>query len=191
MIPSFFRRMESSTSCSWTSSSSSISTTRLDLTSVSSGEEALALAREQSRYNLIISSMHLGDMSVLDLARKLREEGLNVPSILLGYDNRDLTDFVNKHDVSDIDKIFLWQGDVRILLAIVKYIEDKMNVSHDTGMVGVQTIIVIEDNIRFYSSFLPMIYTELMKHCTRLATRRDQSRPQDHADPGSAQDSAL
>jgi CheY-like chemotaxis protein len=134
------------------------------LTSVSSGEEALALAREQSRYNLIISSMHLGDMSVLDLARKLREEGLNVPSILLGYDNRDLTDFVNKNDVSDIDKIFLWQGDVRILLAIVKYIEDKMNVAHDTGMVGVQTVIVIEDNIRFYSSFLPMIYTELVKH---------------------------
>ncbi len=52
----------------------------------------------------------------------------------------------------------------RILLAIVKYIEDKMNVAHDTGEVGVQAVIVIEDNIRFYSSFLPMIYTELMKH---------------------------
>ena len=53
------------------------------LTSVSTGQEALALAREQSRHNLLISSMHLGDMSVLELAGKLREEGLGIPSILL------------------------------------------------------------------------------------------------------------
>ena len=134
------------------------------LTSVTSGEEALHLARGQSRYNLLISSMHVGDMSVLDLTRKLRESGVDIPSILLAYDNRDLTDFINKNDVSEIEKIFLWQGDVRIFLAIVKYIEDKMNVVHDTGVVGVPVVIVIEDNIRFYSSFLPMIYTELMKH---------------------------
>ena len=134
------------------------------LTTVSTGEEALALAKQQSRYNLIISSMHVGDMSILDLARKLREEKVDIPSVLLAYDNRDLTDFINRHDVSDVDKIFLWQGDVRILLAIVKFIEDKINVVHDTGEVGVQAVIVIEDNIRFYSSFLPMIYTELMKH---------------------------
>ena len=88
--------------------------------------------------------------------------------MLLAYDSRELADFVERHDVSDLERIFLWQGDVRILLAIVKYIEDRMNVAHDTGLMGVQAIILVEDNIRFYSSFLPAIYAELMLHSHRL-----------------------
>jgi CheY-like chemotaxis protein len=138
------------------------------LTQVATGGEALELAGDQSRYNLIVTTPHVGDMSVLDLARKVREAGLTTPVVLLAYDNRELTDLVTRHDMSDIEKVFLWQGDVRILLAIVKYIEDKMNVAHDTGVAGVQTIIVIEDNIRFYSSFLPVIYTELVKQSQNL-----------------------
>ena len=51
--------------------------------------------------------------------------------------------------------IFLWQGDARILLAIVKYVEDARNVAHDTAAVGVRVILVVEDNVRYYSSFLP------------------------------------
>jgi CheY-like chemotaxis protein len=138
------------------------------LTHVSTGARALELAREQPRFNLIIASMDVGDMNALDLAGRVREAGLQVPVILLAYDNRELTDFVARHDVTDLDRIFLWQGDVRILVAIVKYVEDRMNVAHDTGVVGVQAVIVIEDNIRFYSSFLPMIYTEVMKQSQSL-----------------------
>ena len=139
------------------------------LTHVSSGRRALELAKEDpNRYNLIIASLHLGDMSVLDLARKVKEAGLETPLIVLAYDNRQLTDFVADNDISDIDRAFLWQGDVGILLAIVKYVEDKWNVAHDTGVVGVQAIIVVEDNIRFYSSFLPVIYTELMNQSHNL-----------------------
>jgi len=107
-------------------------------------------------------------MSILQLARRVREAGLDTPVVLLASDNRELTDFVSKHDVSDIERIFLWQGDVQLLLAIVKYIEDKKNADYDSGVLGVQTIIVIEDNVRFYSSFLPVIYTELMRHSHNL-----------------------
>jgi len=138
------------------------------LTQVSSGAEALVLAKDVHRYNLIIASFHVGDMSILQLARRVREAGVDTPVVLLAYDNRELTDFVSKHDVSDIERIFLWQGDVQLLLAIVKYIEDKKNADYDSGVLGVQTIIVIEDNVRFYSSFLPVIYTELMRHSHNL-----------------------
>ena len=36
---------------------------------------------------------------------------------------------------SPIDRVFLWQGDVRLVPAIVKYVEDRRNVAHDTGVV--------------------------------------------------------
>ena len=69
---------------------------------------------------------------------------------------------------TDIDRIFLWQGNVRILIAIVKYIEDKRNVLHDTDAIGVPVVLVVEDNIRYYSSFLPVIYTELITQSRRI-----------------------
>ena len=71
---------------------------------------------------------------------------------------------------SALERIFLWQGDSRILLAITKYVEDKLNVAYDTGVAGVQVILLIEDNIRYYSSFLPTMYTEIINHSQSLIT---------------------
>ncbi len=138
------------------------------LTTVASGGEALALAREQSRFNLVIGALQLSDMDGAELARRFRAEGLDVPVVLLAFDNRDLKDFQARHDLSAAERVFLWQGDARILLAIVKYVEDKANVAHDSESVGVQVMILIEDNVRYYSSFLPEIYSELLSHSQRL-----------------------
>ena len=80
----------------------------------------------------------------------------------------NLTHFLLTEDTTVFDKIFVWQGDFRIIIAIIKFLEDRMNVEHDTKMVGVQVVIAIEDNIRYYSSFLPLIYTEMLKQSQRL-----------------------
>ena len=135
---------------------------------VSTGDHALRIARDEGRYNLLISSMHVADMSAKTLAEKVEAAGLQTPVISLAYDIRDLSDVDVSEVGTKVDRVFLWQGDVRILLAIVKYVEDRMNVARDTGEMGVQAIIVIEDNVRFYSSFLPVIYTELMRHSHSL-----------------------
>ncbi len=138
------------------------------LTRVSTGAEAIALSRDTSRYDLIITTMHVGDMSASTLARGIADAGVATPVIGLAYDIRDVQSFAGAAAVTPINRVFLWQGDVRILLAIVKYVEDRMNLARDTGEMGVQAIIVIEDSVRFYSSFLPVIYTELMRHSDRL-----------------------
>ncbi len=108
------------------------------LTRVSTGAEALALATGPRRYDLIITSMQVEDMAALTLARRVKEAGLSTPVVLLAYDHQALADFMARHDTSDLARAFLWQGDVRILLAIVKLAEDRMNVAHDTGRLGVQ-----------------------------------------------------
>ena len=139
-----------------------------ELIRVSSGIEAIALAKEEKRYDLIISTLHIEDMHALNLAKLVKQSNLNIPVVLLSYNNRELTDLISRHDVSVFDKIFIWQGDFRILLGIIKYLEDKINVEHDTKIVGVQSIILIEDNIRDYSTFLPLIYTEILKQSQNL-----------------------
>ncbi|MBD3867806.1 MAG: histidine kinase [Acidobacteria bacterium] len=138
------------------------------VTQVSTGREALQLARANPRFNLIITSLQVGDMDSLELARRVKELRLNIPVILLAYDNRELTQFMAANDTSDLERAFLWQGNAKILLGIVKYVEDRLNLSHDTGEIGVPAIIVVEDNVRYYSAFLPMLFTELMNHARDL-----------------------
>ena len=138
------------------------------VTHVSSGAEALTLARSQPRFNLIVTNLHIGDMDAAILAREVKNASLDVPVVVLAYDYREIKTFVARHPVSDIDRIFLWQGTPRILIAMVKYIEDKRNVLHDTETMGVPVILVVEDDIRYYSSFLPVIYTEMITQSRRV-----------------------
>ncbi|HKH98112.1 MAG TPA: PEP/pyruvate-binding domain-containing protein [Candidatus Sulfotelmatobacter sp.] len=138
------------------------------ITHVSSCAEALDLARSNRQFNLIVANLAVGDMDAAQLAREVRRAGLDVPVVVLAYDYREIKDFVAHNPVTDIERIFLWQGNARILIAIVKYVEDKRNVLHDTRAMGVPVLLVVEDNIRYYSSFLPVIYTELIKQSRRV-----------------------
>jgi CheY-like chemotaxis protein len=138
------------------------------ITRVSSGGEALSMIQTEKRFDLVITSLRLEDMAALDFARKARDAGVTIPIILLTYDASALNELAVKYDTSVFDRVFIWQGDFRILLAIIKSVEDRVNLDHDTKLVGVQSIILIEDNVRFYSAYLPIIYTELMRHTQSL-----------------------
>lgn len=139
-----------------------------EITRVSSGNEAISLAAEEQRFDLIITTQHIEDMDAVTLANKVNESDLNIPVVLLAYDNRELAVLMKHSDVSVFHRIFIWTGNFRIIIAIIKHIEDQLNVAHDTRLVGVQSIILIEDNVRFYSSFLPILYTEILKQSQRL-----------------------
>src|ERR1700758_1182557 len=137
------------------------------ITHVSSCAEAAALAPSQ-QFNLIVTNLAVGDMNAAQLAREIKEAGLDAPVVVLGYDYREIKNFVARNPLTGIERVFLWQGNARILIAIVKYVEDKRNVLHDTRSMGVPVLLVVEDNIRYYSSFLPVMYTELIKQSRRV-----------------------
>ncbi len=139
-----------------------------ELTRVSSGMEAIKLAREERRFDLIITTLHIEDMHAINFAKMARQQGITIPIVLLAHDNCELKDLIVHQDAAVFNKIFIWTGDFRIIIAIVKYLEDKINVDHDTHMVGVQTVIFIEDSVKYYSSILPIIYTEILKQSQRL-----------------------
>ncbi len=139
-----------------------------NLTRVSSSAEALEAVHYGPRFNLIITTSNIGEMHGLEFARTLKAENRRVPIVLLAYDQQEVNELIERYDTSALDHIFLWQGDFTALLAIVKLAEDKKNVDHDTHMMGVQTILLVEDNVKFYSAYLPAIYTEVMKQSQNL-----------------------
>lgn len=139
-----------------------------ELTRVSSGYDAISIAKKEMRFDLIITTMHIEDMHALNFAKLVSKSGLKIPVVLLAHDNRELKSLMHNPERDVFAKIFIWTGDFRILIGIIKYLEDKLNVEHDSKIVGVQNIIFIEDNIRHYSSFLPIIYTEVLKQSQQL-----------------------
>jgi len=139
-----------------------------EITHVSSGVEAMELAVSGGHFDLIITTLHIEDMHVVKFAQAMRKAGVTIPIVLLAYDNRERKDLETNYDTSIFDRIFVWQGDYRLLMAIIKYIEDRENVENDTRTVGVQSIILLEDSVQFFSSYLPLIYTEILNQSQRL-----------------------
>jgi CheY-like chemotaxis protein len=138
-----------------------------EITHVTTGEEALELFDEIT-FDMIITTMHIEDMHVIKLAQKIKAKGINTPIILLAYDNKERKELTSNYDISIFDRLFIWQGDYKLLIAITKYSEDKLNADNDILTAGVQAIILVEDNIKFYSSYLPIIYTEIFNQSLRL-----------------------
>ncbi len=132
---------------------------RIDRVSTADG----ALERLNARqYDLVISMPRVGGMDVLRFCEKAKEIRPDLPVVLLSYHTRELPLLEAREEFHRIDRAFTWHGDVRLFLAIIKYIEDRNNVDNDLNAAGVQCIILIEDNISFYSSYLPLLYTELV-----------------------------
>lgn len=138
------------------------------ITHVSTGREAVELAQTQPRFNLIVTNLQVADMDAAQLAREMKATGRDVPVVVLAYDHREIKNFLARNPETDIDRVFLWEGNARILLSIVNYIEDKRNVVHDTHAMSVPVLLMVEDDIRYYSLFLPVIYTEIISQSRRL-----------------------
>src|SRR6202795_4308610 len=83
------------------------------ITHVSSCAEAAALARPQ-QFNLIVTNLAVGDTNAAQLASEVKRAGLDVPVIVLGYDSREIKNFVARNPVTDIERVFLWQGNARL-----------------------------------------------------------------------------
>jgi CheY-like chemotaxis protein len=139
-----------------------------EISHVTNGTEAIELLQSEQRFDLIIATLHIEGMHVIKFARMVRDAGIAIPIILLAYDNRERKELVTNYDTSIFDRIFIWQGDYHLLLGIIKDVEDRRNVENDTLAVGVQSIILVEDNVRFYSTYLPIIYTEILDQSRRL-----------------------
>lgn len=126
-------------------------------TLVSTEEEANEQLREHS-FELIISMPSGDSINPFEWAKQVKKELPDIPIVVLTPFSNSVSQRIANEDLSAIDYVFSWLGNSDILLAIIKLIEDKMNVKEDVESVGVQVIMVVEDSIHFYSSLIPRLY---------------------------------
>jgi CheY-like chemotaxis protein len=131
-------------------------------TQVATEREAFA-AMKQLHFDLVICMPNMNETGVFDIANRIKKHKPDIPIVVLTPFSREVTKRIAKEDLSSIDYVFSWLGNSELLLAIIKLIEDRMNVDADARSVGVQTILLVEDSIRFYSSALPHLYKFVLK----------------------------
>ena len=139
---------------------------------VASQEEAERELRRTS-FELVIcmpgSEVGQGSTDVFDIARNIKFMNPKVPIVVLTPFSHGITKRMEHEDLSIFEYVFCWLGNTELLLSIIKLIEDKMNLRHDTEA-GVQMIMLVEDNIRFYSSILPNLYKFVLQQSLEFAT---------------------
>jgi len=136
------------------------------VTRVSSGKQALEKI-EKNRYHLVITMSKNIGMNPFVFGQEIKKKCENIPVILLATDSADLFKIQQRQDEEGIDGSFFWSGDSNLFLAIVKSIEDELNAPFDTKNANVRIIILLEDSIRYYSMFLPLIYSEIVNQTER------------------------
>ena len=139
------------------------------VTRVSHIDEALEALRTV-RYDLVIM-MPAADISESIVnCHTLKAEFPSTPLVMLTPFSKEVSRRLSNEDLSGIDYVFSWLGNVDLLLAIIKLLEDKLNAENDVNRVGIQMIMVVEDSVRFYSSVLPHIYKFLLKQSREFST---------------------
>ena len=130
---------------------------------VSTTSEALDVLAFQKDIDLVISMYNVGTPDVFTFAREVKKMRPMLPVVLLTHFTRNIARHIRGVDRSGIDHIFCWHGNTDLIMAIIKLFEDRMNADYDILNVGVQAILLVEDSIRYYSSYLPAVYRLVMK----------------------------
>ena len=135
---------------------------------VASQEEAERELRRTS-FELVICMPGTDNNDVFDIARNIKVKYSKVPLVVLTPFSHGITKRMEHEDLSIFEYVFCWLGNTDLLLSIIKLMEDKMNLRHDTEA-GVQMIMLVEDGIRFYSSILPNLYKFVLQQSLSFAT---------------------
>ncbi len=131
------------------------------LTWVSTAQEALdALAAK--KFDLVITMPQVDEMDAYVLGRQIKALNPDLPVYLLIQNtSKHLLESRNT-DIKSIDRVFVWFGNTDLLLALIKNLEDRMNIAYDTQRARVRVIILVEDSPIYYSSLLPLLYKEIV-----------------------------
>jgi len=132
------------------------------VTRTSSAYEALELLRNKN-FDMVITMPHIEEIDAFSLGLEIKKIMPGLPVILLAHSPRGIYPLPENRNCKGIDKIFIWSGFSDLLLALVKNAEDTLNVDFDTKKAKVRVLILVEDSPVYYSSFLPLIYKEIVK----------------------------
>jgi hypothetical protein len=138
------------------------------VTGVSSEEEAFQQLNAK-HFDLIIIMMGVDKNTPAIISEHIKAEYAYIPIFLLLNNNSDIETYErNPEKYGAINRLFVWNGDTKVFFAMVKYLEDKVNLENDTKVGLVRVILLVEDSSRYYSRYLPLLYSNVLEQTRRI-----------------------
>jgi hypothetical protein len=138
------------------------------VTGVSGEEEAFAklLARH---YDMIIIMVGVERETPVNICERIKRKYPYIPVFLL-LNNQADAEWVSQKRTEGLiyDGAFVWTGESKVFFAMVKMLEDQVNVDNDTRIGLTRVILLVEDSAEYYSSYLPILYTLVMQQTRHL-----------------------
>ncbi len=138
------------------------------ITGVSSPIEAFEMLKSK-HFDMIIIMMGADKKSPIAISKVIKKSFPYIPIFLLLNSNSDIAHiWQEKMDISNIDRIFVWNGESKVFFAMIKQLEDKINTENDVRVGLVRIILLVEDSPRYYSRYLPMLYNIVLEQTRRI-----------------------
>ncbi len=120
----------------------------------------------QDSFDLILVVYSAGGNEVWDFAKEAKTLLPECPIVLLSSFSKEVHRRIELQDTSYIDYLFNWNNSTDLIIAIIKLIEDRLNAEHDILDEGVRAILLVEDSVRYYSTYLPLLYKLVLQQNT-------------------------
>ena len=120
--------------------------------------EALAMMEAGAQFDLVITMYNVGEVDVFAFSRRVKEIDQETSVVLLTAFSKEVYRQMEDKDTSYFDGIFCWNNSTDLIIAIIKLLEDSRNAPVDILENGVQCILLVEDSVRYYSTYLPELY---------------------------------
>lgn len=138
------------------------------ITGVSSLEEAIIQLNEK-HYDLVIFMVGVDKTLPVSISAQIRKEFPYLPIFALLNNNSDVEYFTTVSErYKNIDRVFVWNGESKVFFAMIKLLEDKINVENDTRVGLVRVLLLVEDSPQYYSRYLPLLYGIVMDQTRRI-----------------------
>ena len=135
---------------------------------VTDSEQARRVLEGNSDIDMVICMYNFADNEVLSLANSIKQGERIIPFVLLTHFSKEIYRRLQAQDTSAVDYVFSWHGNADLIVAIVKLFEDLKNAENDILKVGVQAILLVEDSVRYYSTYLPELYKLVLKQSSEF-----------------------
>lgn len=138
------------------------------VTGVSNYDEAMEQLSSH-HFDLVILMIGNDKVTPMIIASTVKNEYPYIPIYVLLNNDREVSSFKETNpSLSNIDKLFVWNGDSSVFFAMVKHLEDRVNVGNDTQIGMVKVILLVEDSEIYYSRYLPLLYNIVMEQTKRI-----------------------
>ena len=138
------------------------------ITGVSNYEEAMEQLNTH-HYDLVILMIGTDKVTPMIIASNVKQEFPYIPIYVLLNNDREVSNFKETNpSLSNVDKLFVWNGDSSVFFAMVKHLEDRVNLENDTQIGLVKVILLVEDSEKYYSRYLPLLYNIVMEQTKRI-----------------------